>query len=177
MERPTTKLVFCLSLLVLKLIQARNSDQDYFTYNDCDLSCRIKNISCAITEISKTYFPCECIESPQACENLASDYTVCLRFNQPPLGGSLIWNDYKNRNPSPTTIEPPITTTSTPDPYYERQWLLMLGMLLLTVISIFSILLNGYLFWMRGDHLVGTAGNEADLQNGPLMESRDVSPA
>lgn len=88
------------------------SQEQYFTYDDCDLDCRIHNISCTITMINDNFFPCTCYEKPGSCLDLESEIMVCLRPNSPAVGGSAIWESFRAHR-QPSTIAP-ATTTHTP---------------------------------------------------------------
>ena len=85
----------------------------FFTYEDCDESCRAQQISCVISEETKQFFVCHCLESETTCEILATPITVCLQPNRDPIGGQKIWDDYAHRN-STTTQAPPASSTAAP---------------------------------------------------------------
>ena len=82
-----------------------NAYPNYFTYNDCDPECSKLNQSCTITEVQGD-FPKVCYTSPNICEEEADSWTVCLRLNEPPVGGENIWNDFKQRFYPTTTTTP-----------------------------------------------------------------------
>ena len=87
----------------------------YFQYSDCDCddSCKRMHESGTIMEISPDYFPSQCLKDEHKCENVASDYEVCLRPNKTPLGGKSIWSDFhKHEIVTTTTTEWPIRPES-----------------------------------------------------------------
>ena len=60
----------------------------FFTYDDCDETCKKEFVSCTMSEETKRYFLCHCIKSELACELQATPVVVCLRpGGAPPLGG------------------------------------------------------------------------------------------
>ena len=87
----------------------------FFTYSDCDKSCRDQQISCIISEETKQYFVCKCLKDEIACALLATPVVVCLRPSAAPSGGKEIWDDFKNRNSS-TTMAPPSPSPRPPPP-------------------------------------------------------------
>ena len=91
----------------------------FFTYDDCDETCKKEFVSCTISEETKRYFLCHCIKSELACELQATPVVVCLRpGGAPPLGGAKIWNDFENRNASTTTVRP----QPQPQPAVRKIW-------------------------------------------------------
>lgn len=110
----------------------------YFRYSDCSLECRNARQPCTISEVTKDYFPCDCIKTPGECLQMASPFVVCLIANQQPSGGKAIWNDYK-KHITPTTPKPPGPNppTSTPAPNRDlRQKLLEAYAVISTIIMI-----------------------------------------
>lgn len=100
-------LVFTFSIIAQSL--------SFFTYSDCDVECQSKE-SCVISEQTKRYFACHCLQSEIACEMLATPRVVCLRPRREPIGGDDIWSDYEQRN-STTTEAPPVPRpTNKPTP-------------------------------------------------------------
>ena len=86
---------------------------DYFKYSDCDFECSSRNISCVITEINPSYFPCECLVNADQCVSLAADDQVCLQPGASALGGSKIWPDFqRHKNETTTTTTHTSTTNS-----------------------------------------------------------------
>lgn len=111
--------------------------QAFFDYTCCDESCKEKLLSCIISEQTRKFFVCHCLEP-----------------NKKPLGGEAIWNDYSHRNDSTTTtIAPPTTswpsTTMKPDPHVPKRITLWinLGVLSLgtTLTIITSVVVKKYL--------------------------------
>ena len=91
----------------------------FFTYDDCDDTCKREFNSCIISEETKKFFICHCIKSELACEELATPVVVCLRpGGAPALGGAKIWNDFRNQNESTTTARP----QPQPQPAIRKFW-------------------------------------------------------
>ena len=93
----------------------------FFTYDDCEDTCKSKSMSSTISEETKKFFLCHCIKSEFTCELLATPVVVCLRpRGASALGGAKIWNDYRNRNTSTTTARPQ------PQPAVRERWKVLL---------------------------------------------------
>ena len=84
-------LMLCISGQVL------TNDHEYFEYSsDCVDECIEKRESCSISEPDPGNFVRQCYTENNACALKASPFEVCLRFNEPPLGGRMIWLEYKD---------------------------------------------------------------------------------
>lgn len=94
------------TFVILLSFTAVGANDDYFTYSDCDDTCKQKKLCCTITEVSSDYFPCMCSRDQEQCEALASEFTVCLQPDRPAIGGQTIWPDFK-RHFAPTEPPPP----------------------------------------------------------------------
>ena len=81
-----------ISLLAMTFLTTNS--QNYFTYEDCDRSCRALNISCLISKESDGFLN-RCTKSMDACGMQANSDTVCMRPNLPPVGGEIEWPEYK----------------------------------------------------------------------------------
>lgn len=158
-------------LLAESLLAMTLTTEDYFNYDMCDESCKLTNSSCVITEVSKENFPCECIASDEACEAIASDYAVCLQKNKPPLGGSKIWNDYKNWKPSPSTIRPPTPPSPQPDPTSWTEWSKTIGLVFLIIVAVSNLILNAWTVWKRWKSEADSVSDSSPAS--PLLESQE----
>jgi len=73
-------------------------NHDYFKYEyDCSTECVSRNESCTIAEPSALTFVRNCYTNDAACIAEASPIEVCLTAKGKPIGGSLIWRDYRKR--------------------------------------------------------------------------------
>jgi len=84
--------------LIVLLAMTHAREHKYFEYEiDCGEECVSKKESCTIAEPTKDTFVRDCYVNTEACERKASPIMVCLSENKEPSGGSLIWNDYKEK--------------------------------------------------------------------------------
>ena len=124
-----------ISIMILIMINQANS---FFVYNDCDKRCINRNESCVISETTKEYFPCNCLESKWACSMIASRIVVCLQSDGVVQGGEDIWNDFDSHRKSTTTTPRP-----TPDNHTGKTiWTsigLFAGFLLLVCVVCVSV--------------------------------------
>ena len=93
------------TLFVAMIIYVESESDDYFSYNDCDYKCISLNESCTISEVNGNFLNL-CYTSALKCETMATVWMVCLRPDQPPIGGESIWTEYKQRHKPTTTTEP-----------------------------------------------------------------------
>ena len=121
----------------------------FFTYDDCDDTCKEEFVSCTISEETKKFFLCHCIKSELACELQAIPVVVCLRPGvAPALGGAKIWNDFEKRNSSTTTSRP--SPAPPPSPVGKRIfWKVLLSSSTLIIILIFLPFLTILSFMLR----------------------------
>ena len=77
----------------------------YFTYTDCPSECINQNLSCTISADQNDFLK-QCIESTLKCTYAASKLETCLRFDLPPLGGELLWLQYKQTHKTPDCRKP-----------------------------------------------------------------------
>ena len=122
----------------------------YFQYGDCDVSCQRANVSCTISEVSFDYFPCDCIESDNACMDLANDDVVCLRKGREAIGGKNIWRDYQKHMSTTTTARPPTTTTQKPDHHAAFNLTTLTLSIVFGVLSILNLSIHVIQFLRRG---------------------------
>lgn len=73
----------------------------------------MQKLSCTIRELTPSYFPCDCINTDDACMMRATPEVVCLRPDGDPSGGSKIWPDYLNHTHPPTPNPPTPTAGET----------------------------------------------------------------
>ena len=81
----------------LMLMLAVASTAAFFDYKtDCISECQRENLSCIISELSPQHFPCDCMDTEDACRSRATPVVVCLTPGGQPKGGSEIWQAYWN---------------------------------------------------------------------------------
>ena len=83
--------------MVTAVLLLINSSFAYFSYQDCDPDCIHYRACCTITEISESYFPSQCTKTQAVCEEIASPTVVCLRPDDPPIGGEEIWPAFEKQ--------------------------------------------------------------------------------
>lgn len=133
------------------IISGACETEDYFEYSDCDFECTRRNISCMITEINLSYFPCECLVETSQCVSLATDDQVCLRPGASALGGSKIWPDFsRHRNATTTTTTHTPTTngdvTTTPSPTHTRDTTFIFLTVILAITNALTLAATAFLF-------------------------------
>lgn len=88
-------------IFVVSLMETQTNTQsspEYFEYNtDCGTECIDAQDSCTISEPEKFVFSRKCYTEDSECMTQASPMVVCLTKQGKPLGGMLIWNDYKEK--------------------------------------------------------------------------------
>lgn len=124
--------------------------ESFFTYNDCDSSCKKNSRSCLIEEVTANYFSCECV-SEIVCESHASPTRVCLVPNRPALGGEDIWIAFKNRNSTTPTPHPPSPSPNpTPNPKPVPRHPALTAIISITVfVLIATVSFFAYKFYLR----------------------------
>ena len=125
------------TLVIVAFLATINLADLFFVYNDCDMKCVKQKESCVISEMTKEYFPCICLESELACSMLASRIVVCLQPNGEVDGGESIWEDFENHRKATTTTPRP-----DPDNHQSRSTRIPIGLFagflsLVCVISVF----------------------------------------
>ena len=129
----TVKLAIISTILTLT-----RSEHEYFEYEDCDKICILNNSSCTIAELSNDFVK-TCYEKDVTCEDEVNELVVCLRIGKPPIGGELIWEDYKRRYyPTTTTTRPPIPTDNTHCLTWKVTSITMISCLALIILIIVS---------------------------------------
>ena len=103
-------MIVAIAAVFMLFASGRSKTEDYFKYSDCDFEFTSRNISCVITEINPSYFPCECLVNADQCISLAADDQVCLQPGASALGGSGIWLDFQRHRNGTTTTH--MSTTS-----------------------------------------------------------------
>ena len=120
------------TLLVLVPLLAVASTATFFDYKtDCRIECQLEDLPCTISELSPQHFPCTCIDTDDACVELATAEVVCLMPDSQPVGGSSIWIPYWNyTHPLPPEPSPK------PSPQNETNYLQIYAAVVTTVLFI-----------------------------------------
>jgi hypothetical protein len=85
-----------MSKIIFYLLTTLRLASGFFEYEkDCNPDCIHYKASCIVVEINPEYFVSQCTEDESTCEENASPTEVCLRPNDPPIGGKAIWPDYE----------------------------------------------------------------------------------
>ena len=100
----------------LMLMLAVTSTAAFFDYRtDCIPECQRQNLSCVISELSPQHFPCDCMDTADACLSRATPAVVCLTPSGEPRGGSEIWQAYWNYTHQPPPRPSPSPNNNTTD--------------------------------------------------------------
>ena len=98
----------------LMLMLAVASTAAFFDYRtDCISECQRRNLSCIISELSPKHFPCDCMDTEDACISRATPVVVCLTPEGQPKGGNQIWQAYWN-------YTHPVPPHPSPEPDHEN---------------------------------------------------------
>ena len=85
------------------------SERFYFDYSDCNSTCVKPYEYCLIYNPAINKFKIHCTALEYNCLSDHTHHVVCLRPNQPPLGGELIWLNFKKNHLQPKPA--PLTTS------------------------------------------------------------------
>ena len=89
-------LIFTLPFVTFPFTEAAG----YFTYTHCPSECINQNLSCTISTDQNDFLK-QCIVSTLKCTYAANRLETCLRLDLPPIGGELLWLQYKKTHRTP----------------------------------------------------------------------------
>jgi hypothetical protein len=93
--------------VLLAFLGSIKAAHNYFEYEDCGNSCVNQKVSCVISEENGDFITKCC--SSEDCIAAENNWVVCLRPGEAPLGGSDIWEDFREKVHPTTTTEAPET--------------------------------------------------------------------
>ena len=98
-------------LTIFSIISHFSEAAGYFTYTDCPTECIKQNLSCTISADENDFLK-QCIKSTLKCTYAASKLETCLRLDLPPIGGELLWLQYKETHKTPDCKKTPSSLLS-----------------------------------------------------------------